>query len=70
MMALSDVFKEYGEKFFSYVMIFSAGFFIFAYNQRFKADAVICLFLRALEIDYVLVVLFGVFFRPKIITVY
>ena len=29
MMALSDVFKEDGEKFFSYVMIFSAGFFIF-----------------------------------------
>ena len=28
MMALSDVFKEDGEKFFSYVMIFSAGFFI------------------------------------------
>lgn len=70
MMALSDVFKEDGEKFFSYVMTFSAGFFIFAYNQRFKADAVICLFLRALEIDYVLVVLFCVFFRPKIITVY
>lgn len=70
MMALSDVFKEDGEKFFSYVMIFSAGFFIFAYNQRFKADAVICLFLRALEIDYVLVVLFCIFFRPKIITVY
>lgn len=70
MVIVSDIFVDAGNKFFGYIMLFAAGFFLFSWNQTENPRRVLQLMMWALEADFVLAVIFCMLFRQKKTAVY